>query len=70
MRTANPDLHSSMERLKAASPLALPKPITIFTFQYGEIKRQRAVQASTLCTTFTFQYGEIKRVALSAAYLM
>ena len=35
------DLHSSMERLKAATASMLPAPFVLFTFQYGEIKSRR-----------------------------
>ena len=39
-----------------------------FTFQYGEIKSQRAACHAHRLKVFTFQYGEIKRRTGAAAF--
>ena len=54
------DLHSSMERLKGAEDRVGHFVTLEFTFQYGEIKRQRQLPRGRVLHEFTFQYGEIK----------
>ena len=54
------DLHSSMERLKATGFAIIITHLTIFTFQYGEIKRRDKMRKWAGILRFTFQYGEIK----------
>ena len=54
------NLHSSMERLKVIGNVYNPSAVPIFTFQYGEIKRNPMFPATDSRRPFTFQYGEIK----------
>ena len=69
------DLHSSMERLKAAGAGGPASRESAFTFQYGEIKRFSGGSYVSTSLSFTFQYGEIKsrsaweRLAAHAIYI-
>ena len=63
-RIGDTNLHSSMERLKAAGLLLHTRLLCTFTFQYGEIKRFGARRRYRLIDLFTFQYGEIKRLPI------
>ena len=52
-----------MERLKGIIATPVMRTSSVFTFQYGEIKRAKGRTNLSIVSVFTFQYGEIKRRA-------
>ena len=53
------NLHSSMERLKAACRRVIPFRVGVFTFQYGEIKRY---QRHEICANQAHLHSSMERL--------
>ena len=54
------NLHSSMDRLETINQLEKEITNKRFTFQYGQIRNEKAGMNKLLAVGFTFQYGQIR----------